>query len=148
MNYSLENEKRLAAAFLLYGITQVRVEFDGSGDSGQIDSIYIEGPQGEQIIEGYPIIFYMPGPTEFNPETKYWERGEPYEKEMSLYDAVEELVNDALDRSSVDWYNNDGGYGHWYWSANSGLEFTIEVRTTMSENAHYEERHLGEEEEE
>jgi hypothetical protein len=146
MDLSLENERRLAAAFLLYGITEVIVNFEGSGDSGQIDNIYIKGPNGEEIKEGYPINFYMPGPREFNPETKSWEMGDPYEKELSLYDAVEHTVYDSLEHTSVDWYNNDGGYGHWQWTPTLGLEFTIDVRYVRSENAHYEERHLGEEE--
>lgn len=144
MDYHIENEKRLAAAFLLYSIKYVRVEFDGSGDSGQIDSVCIEREQGEQITSGYPILFMLPGRNEFNPESG-WTRGEPYEMELPLYEAVEIFVNDALDRSNVDWYNNEGGYGHWEWTPNDGLEFTIELRITQTENAHYEERRLGEE---
>lgn len=147
MNYFIENEKRLAAAFLLYGITSASVTFDGSGDSGQIDSVTLM--RGSELFtEDYPVTLYVQGPTQFNPETKAWERSAITETEFPLTAAVQRHVDDALDNSSVDWYNNDGGFGHWEWTAQHGLEFSIDQRVVESHTAHYESRDLGQDEEE
>lgn len=31
---------------------------------------------------------------------------------MTLEDVLKDLCNEALNKSNIDWYNNDGGQGH------------------------------------
>jgi hypothetical protein len=147
MDYSLENEKRLRTVFLLLNITHVSVSFDGSGDSGQIDHIAIES-NGIEVGGDSPITVWRNGRSVFNTEASKWETGEPFEETVSLTEAITDHVNAALDKSGVDWYNNDGGYGEWTWDASTGLEFNINVRITESSLEHSESRQLGEEESE
>ena len=42
------------------------------------------------------------------------------EKTLSLEDAFSEMAEKILDDRSIDWYNNDGGYGHVYFDFKEG----------------------------
>jgi hypothetical protein len=65
------------------GITELFGEYDGSGDSGSIETIYCEDEDGNVIG------------IESDVESK-----------------VEEMLYEVLsDNYDYDWYNNDGGYG-------------------------------------
>lgn len=143
IDIDLENEKRLYAAFILYGVTQVEVNFDGSGDSGCIEYVNIEGPD-EKTQDAAVITIYVYKGTVFNPETKQWEKRPHQETQVSLKDAIEAIVYDQLNESNVDWYNNDGGFGSWTWDSKNGVEFHIDVRQTVSETVHSVQRQLGE----
>lgn len=65
------------------GITELVAEYDGSGDSGSIETIYCEDEDGNIIS------------VESDVESK-----------------VEEMLYEVLsDNYIYDWYNNEGGYG-------------------------------------
>lgn len=142
-NHRLENERRLQTAFLLYGVAKVTVEFEGSGDSGQIESIAFEASQPGFDETLVTVEVWAQRASEFNPKTQKWEQPPAKLKRCTLDQAVRNLVNDALDEAGVDWYNNDGGFGSWVWSGAAGVEFEISVRVTDSEVAHAEQRQLG-----
>lgn len=128
----LENEKRLEAFFKAHDITSAVVEFDGSGDSGSIESVTFY--RGKKILDDVrgTVTIWQQGAAEFDKEANKWTHGEPVEKPCDIRRALEEHVYDALDRTGVDWYNNDGGFGHWSWSADEGLEFEVNTRYVES----------------
>jgi hypothetical protein len=65
------------------GITELVAEYDGSGDSGSIETIYCEDENGNTIS------------IDSDTESK-----------------VEEMLYEVLsDKYQYDWYNNEGGYG-------------------------------------
>lgn len=106
----------LAAA----GITHVFVEFDGCGDSGQIEGVSARA-------DGKPIDFPT---TTVNLHTAPWNQTEPSVKETSLTFAVEDLCYGCLEQTHAGWENNDGAYG----------EFTLDVaerRITLDFNGRY-----------
>jgi hypothetical protein len=108
------------------GIMQVKVDFDGAGDSGQINEInairhggedieLIELPQQEitwvhgkhtwgpaRIADAPgnpPVALAMEEKWSFNPKTG------------KLYDLLEDIVYDYMDQEHAGWENNDGAYG-------------------------------------
>ena len=141
----LENEKRLLTAFTVLGVTEVVVSFDGSGDSGQIDSTDILGIDKPEEVN----ITLIGEPRHvFNRELNAWEVTPAKDEVFNLIDGVNSVVYDALELSGVDWYNNDGGYGEWTWSQKDGLELSVHIRIIQTDLEHYESRILGQEEEE
>jgi hypothetical protein len=65
------------------GITELVGEYDGSGDSGSIETIYCEDEDGNIISI-----------------------------ESEVESRVEEMLYEVLSTNyDYDWYNNDGGYG-------------------------------------
>lgn len=85
-------------------ITQVLVEFDGEGDSGQINSV--TAFRGEEPVEV--------------PETKVriqnvaWGDTAPVAMESTLASAIETLCYDYLEERHGGWENNDGAYGEFH----------------------------------
>ena len=70
------------------GVTNVDVEYDGSGDSGSVESVTATG------------------------------RGLGATAEITLPEELRQACDDAavecLEEKGIDWYNNDGGFGHFY----------------------------------
>lgn len=89
------------------GITKVIVEFDGSGDSGQIENISFQNKEGEEPVG-------LEEETCFNLLTEYTPWGAKPEvgySEKSLRDFFEDAVYKALEERWGGWENNDGAYG-------------------------------------
>ncbi len=74
------------------GVTQINVDFSGSGDSGDIDDIYIH-VNGEQL--GWQI----------DEKRNYISD----EQEDQLRNEMYEFIDSAIE--GRDWVNNDGGFG-------------------------------------
>jgi hypothetical protein len=87
----------LAAA----GLTRVMVEFDGIGDSGQIDEITAYA--GDAIAE-------LPLPS-LTLHQAVQNKGDPRTTKVSLREAVETLCYDYLSQTHGGWQDNDGAYG-------------------------------------
>jgi hypothetical protein len=90
----------LAAA----GITHVFVEFDGCGDSGQVEGACAR-------VNDAPIDF---PPTTVKFHTASWNHPEISIKETSLANAVEDLCYGCLEQTHAGWENNDGAYGDFH----------------------------------
>ncbi len=114
------NEKRIAAWALLHNVDEISVTFCGSGDSGQIDSIYAAS-NGESVPLGDEIMAFKSGVTVWDAEEGCWSKTVIEEVSMPVCQVLEQLVYAYLEDSHVDWYNNDGGQGSWTWSAKNGL---------------------------
>jgi len=86
----------LAAA----GLTRVSVEFDGEGDSGQIDGITAYTGYAPAELPSSSLTLHQAQRT-----------GDPTTAEATLPDAIETLCYDYLTQCHDGWENNDGAYG-------------------------------------
>lgn len=93
------NKTVLFDALAASGITTVIVTFDGSGDSGQIENIEVQGQ-----ITRLPSI-------EIELAFASWGGADIRRKALALPEAVEELVYELLRQTHDGWENNAGAYG-------------------------------------
>jgi hypothetical protein len=101
------NKAVLYDALVPAGITVINVEFDGEGDSGQINGV--SAFAGNQPAE-------LPA-TQITIQQIRWGQTEATPSEFTLESAIEALCYDYLEQEHGGWENNDGGYG----------EFVIDV---------------------
>jgi hypothetical protein len=103
------NKEALFDGLRHVGIAHVLVSFDGSGDSGQIESIEAWSDADQSVtLPAAQITFAGID----------WQSGAPTERLLRLESAAEELVYDLLSDTHSGWQDNDGAYG----------EFCIDVR--------------------
>lgn len=97
-----ENKAVLFEALAQVGIATVLVEFDGYGDSGQIEDISAHA--GPDIAVNLP---------ERNVEIACVEYGslEIVRQTFTVKEAIERLVYDFLEETHGGWENNEGAYG-------------------------------------
>jgi Family of unknown function (DUF6878) len=98
---SESNKTVVFDALLAANITSVVVEFDGAGDSGQIESI--TAYRGEEQIDLSATTITMQQAT--------WGSTELRTTEEKLSQAVEDLCYDYLQVTHCGWENNDGAFG-------------------------------------
>jgi hypothetical protein len=101
------NKAALFEALASAGITAVTVQFDGCGDSGQVESI--EARMGENLVD-------LPD-AKIEIARSHWGNPEIERSAFSIRDAVEQIAYEFLEETHFGWENNDGAYG----------EFTIDV---------------------
>jgi hypothetical protein len=97
----LANKTALFDALASVGIEIVDVNFDGYGDSGQIESI--EAKDGDNVIE-------LPT-TQIEIATPVWNSPEIHRQAMTVHDAIEHFVYELLRKTHDGWENDDGAYG-------------------------------------
>jgi hypothetical protein len=103
------NKEVLFDGLRLVGIAHVLVNFDGSGDGGQIESIDARNDLDASVtLPAAQITFAGID----------WQSGAPTERRLTLEGAVEDLVYDLLSDTHSGWQDNDGAYG----------EFCIDAR--------------------
>ena len=83
------------------GITSINVEFDGEGDSGQINGVCALA--GDQPAD-------LPA-TKLTLQQLRWGQTESTPSEFTLEAAIEALCYDYLEQEHGGWENNDGGHG-------------------------------------
>jgi hypothetical protein len=105
------NKAALFDALASVGITTVVVQFDGCGDSGQVESI--EAKIGENDVE-------LPD-AKIEIARSHWGNPEIERSAFSIRDAVEQLAYEFLEETHYGWENNDGAYG----------EFTFDVASRV-----------------
>ena len=116
------NKTALFDALAAAGITTVNVEFDGSGDSGQIENMEVMA--GDQIAK-------LPT-TQIEIASVSWGSSDIHRQSMPAGEAVEALVYDLLTETHAGWENNDGAYGN--------FTFDVGERTiTLDYNERYTE---------
>ncbi|QMW24672.1 hypothetical protein H3309_12920 [Sandaracinobacteroides saxicola] len=90
-------------ALITAGIVSLVVNFDGYGDSGQIESITAMGPDGEMALPEISIAYASPARADAD---------DPVDRQpMPLAKAVETLCYDLLRQTHAGWENNDGAFG-------------------------------------
>ncbi|HUI73106.1 MAG TPA: hypothetical protein VL354_21480 [Spirochaetia bacterium] len=102
-----KNKETLFAALAATNITTIRVDFDGEGDSGQINNIDAFAIDTPSDLPAAKITI----------QRLHWGDTVPVSEEIALEAAIESLCYDFLEQEHGGWENNDGGYG----------EFTISV---------------------
>jgi hypothetical protein len=95
------NKAALFDALASAGITTVVVQFDGCGDSGQVESI--EAKIGEKLVD-------LPD-AKIEIARSHWGNPDIERSECSIRDAVEQLAYDFLEETHCGWENCDGAFG-------------------------------------
>jgi hypothetical protein len=117
------NKAALLGALATAGIFRVEVDFDGYGDSGQIERIAVVDP-GDLSLDA------PRGEVEIR---RVRHDGSGVESELkTLPSAIEQVCYDLLAAHHSGWENNDGAYG----------DFVFDVRTgaiTYTHNSRYTE---------
>jgi hypothetical protein len=115
------NKTSLFDALAAAGITTVIVNFDGCGDSGQIEMI--EAKAGDDVV---------PLPTiQIEIASAVWGSATIGRQTRPMEEAIEILVYDVLSQNHGGWENNDGAYGEY--------TFDVAERTITLD---YNERHM------
>ena len=117
----LANKTSLFDALAAAGITTVLVNFDGCGDSGQIEMI--EAKAGDDVIP-LPIV-------QIEIASAVWGSATIDRQTRPLEEAIEILVYDVLNQKHGGWEDNDGAYGEYI--------FDVAERTITLD---YNERHM------
>lgn len=111
------NKKALMKILRENQVSLVTVEYDGSGDSGSISGVDFEAEGSKDVknktVEMYDMI------SNWEEDKKTYSKT-IVKKTLSMEDAFSEMAEKILDDRSIDWYNNDGGYGHVYFDFKEG----------------------------
>ena len=99
---SIKEKETLLTQLNLLGAKEVRVEFRGGGDDGQVDGVYYKDRHDE--IQDIPADMISWTQKTYGSQT-------PETKTMTLVDVLTDLCYRALDNTGLDWYNNEGGQG-------------------------------------
>lgn len=120
----IPHAKELLRQLQSAGVTEITIDFDGSGDSGSVQSVSFN-PTSKVMLS-----------------TKWAEKSSRYvdgkwieEWKETTVDAEEgctALCYELLESTGIDWYNNDGGFGE--------LEITLDpIEITLNVNTRYTE---------
>jgi len=127
------DEKRFAAFLSSLGVKSVFVGFDGYADDGAIRTVEFSGVD-ENRVHGAGDAHYGT-----RPESKSVMKNGRWENvttqtPCNLRDFIEAIVYDALDKTEIDWINNDGGEGSCVFTVNDdetlGIELEVGTRYT------------------
>jgi hypothetical protein len=119
------NKEALFDGLRHVGIAHVLVSFDGSGDSGQIESIEARNDADNSVtLPAAQITFAGID----------WQSGAPTERRLTFEAAIEELVYDLLSNTHSGWQDNDGAYGEFCIDARArSIHLEFNERFTSSE---------------
>ena len=95
------NKAVLFDALASTSITSIHVEFDGEGDSGQINGVAAFCGDESANLPNTTIAI----------QTVSWGTTEILTGQSTLEKAIENLCYDYLEQTHGGWENNDGGYG-------------------------------------
>lgn len=121
------NKAAVFAALAGAGIAAVTVTFDGCGDSGQIESIEardasgVDMPLPEETIAIVAIV---------------WGQSSSEPRSMSVEQAIEHLVYDALTETHGGWENNEGAHGEFVFDV-SALEIRLDYNERITATEYY-----------
>ena len=99
-NIRAGNKNLVVATLAAASIRKVSIEFDGSGDSGQIEDILAWNAAGDTIPLPSSPKLQLTSPVTANPPL-----------EITLQEAVETLAYDCLEDTHPGWEINDGAFG-------------------------------------
>ena len=132
----LETLQALLPILREHGVTEVEVRFEGYGDSGAIEGIWLHPPTTSAVKDVE---------IDFDATKSSFEQGRwvsvRVPKRGTVADAIEALTYDYLEETGVDWYNNDGGFGELRIDvASQQFSMEVNVRYTDSTNEYCAER--------
>ena len=98
--FASEQEKgTLLLQLNLLGAKQARVEFQGGGDDGQIEGVYLLDDNENDIDLPNDMIAWT---------SQTYGNQQSEQRPTKLVDALEDLCQRALDNTGLDWYNKIG----------------------------------------
>ena len=113
-------------ALAAVGLTRVTVEFDGEGDSGQINGIAAHAGEAPAEFPSTSLTLHQATQTGSDLRTA----------EATLHDAIETLCYDYLTQCHDGWENNDGAYGTFEFDVqNRTVHLDIDERFTDTTNS-------------
>ena len=121
------NKAAVCAALAGAGIATVTVNFDGCGDSGQIESIEARDASGADVPlpeETIAIVAIV------------WGQSRPEPRSMSVEQAIEHLVYDALSETHGGWEINEGSYGEFVFDV-PALEIRLDYNERIAATEYY-----------
>ena len=124
-----KNKQTLCAIMEALGITSLEVEFDGSGDSGQVNGVNVY-PQGKQTA------FEQIQTKVFRTACFYSSAGnriEEQEEECAADDLAADFAYDVLEFKHSGWEINDGAFGTIVINANGSGRIDYNQRITETE---------------
>lgn len=113
-------------------VSSIEVTFDGSGDSGQVESVDYTDANGKsidvskKIVKGSLTTAYM----QYSEKTKQLEQGQS--KEGTVREIIEEICYDKLGASHGGWEINEGSYGRFSFNV-STRKVTLEYNQRIEE---------------
>jgi hypothetical protein len=112
MNLWPSEERR--AAFIAYlrlnGVSKIVANFSGGGDCGEIESPEFFNAAGEHINLTDTMLDWVERQSRWDDTHTSWQEYTSYAKKSVSYIA-HDIVNQLVDSSGLDWYNNEGGQG-------------------------------------
>ncbi len=105
------NKAAILAALAAAAITSVVVTFDGSGDSGQIESV--DARTGETAAE-------LPA-TDVTIGSPLWDGSGVETRILPLAEAIEQLAYDLLEDTHDGWEINEGAFGEFSFDVAKGV---------------------------
>jgi hypothetical protein len=129
----------------LLGIARIEAAFDGSGDSGNMESAGFYDSEGKLFVEDHAALKTMVELREdlsvWDPANLRWVTSQRRAKPVPLDQCVNEMCEAALASVCLDWYNNDGGFGSVVFEfGHDGMEVKMDVhiRVTNTEDSEWE----------
>src|ERR1700689_4917314 len=101
-------------------LTLVEVEFDGEGDSGQIEGIYAYAGDARAALPESSLTLHQAAHNKTDPTTTT----------VSLNSAIETLCYDYLSQTHGGWENNDGAYGTFAFNVAERIRLDFNERFT------------------
>ncbi len=114
------NKARLLSALREAGISDVTVNYDGSGDEGRIESVIAEAGADEATLPAILLDLSYP----------HQDGGRIETRQLSLPDAIAEFAEDLVCRLYPWWEDGDGAYGEVIFDVAAGA-------ITLEHNARY-----------
>ena len=119
------------------GAAKVNIYFDGSGDSGMIEEITVYNADNQKIKVDQTVIYPKEKSTWIVNQFIY----ETEQKEIPILEALETYCYEELEKTNIDWYNNDGGCGEMRINLNdpevmlgdNTVSIELEVKTRYTE---------------
>jgi hypothetical protein len=123
------NKTALFGILAEHGITAVIVNFDGYGDSGQIEDITAQTGSVTVELPDERIEIFRP----------VWDSPDIERETHTVREAIEALSYDFLAQTHCGWENNDGAYGDFTFDVTEGsITLDYNERYTASENYSHE----------
>lgn len=133
------NFNNLIAHLEAAGVASVDVDFDGCGDSGSIEEAScFDANETPMTLTDSPIEMdlLVVDHGHFDSTSQKWV-SEIVRKTLPLAQALDDFIEDEVEGTGINWYDNDGGFGYWRLNvAERLLDFEINVRYTESNCEH------------
>ena len=124
----------------LLGVASVRVDFSGGGDSGDIEGAVFydrhDNSLGDRVAD--TVLDWPTETSHFDPRTLEWIKNETTFEPTKLSEIVGQMADKALAECGLDWYNNEGGGGHFIFTFTpEGMDVRLNIGINHTETTEY-----------